>query len=101
MADAIGAPLIGLRQSNVADPAAVTSSASGIAITYTTDDPGITPDGTITIADGDLFPAAEGLIALEETSDQLNKLNADVVAIHAAVVSILNVLEEHGFMTAS
>jgi len=99
LADATGDPLLGDRQSNIADPAAIT--AASIVITYTTDDPSITPDNGITIADGDLYPANEGLIALEEVVAQLIKTNADVLAVRTAVVSILDVLEAHGLMTAS
>lgn len=77
MADSVGNPLIGDRQANLAD----------LVITYTTDDPGVTPDSAIAIADGDLFPAAEGLIALEEVVAKVN--------------AILDILEAHGFMTES
>ena len=77
LADTSGNPQIGDRQSNLAD----------LVITYTTDDPGVTPNSAIAIADGDLYPAAEGLIALEEVVAKIN--------------AILDVLEEHGLMTAS
>lgn len=72
MADASGNALIGSQQSNLAD----------LVITYTTDDPGITANSAIAIADGDLFPAAEGLIALEECVAKIN--------------AVLAVLEAHG-----
>ncbi len=77
LADTSGNPQIADRQANLAD----------LVITYTTDDPGITPNSAIAIADGDLFPAAEGLIALEECVAKIN--------------AVLDVLEEHGLMTAS
>lgn len=77
LADATGDALIGQRQANIAD----------LVITYTTDDPGITANSAIAVADGDLFPAAEGIAALEEVVAKIN--------------AILDVLEEHGLMTAS
>ena len=72
LADVSGKALIGAQQSKLAD----------LVITYTTDDPGITPDSAIAIADGDLYPAAEGLIALEEVVAKIN--------------AIIDVLEAHG-----
>jgi hypothetical protein len=77
LADASNKPMVGSQQALVAD----------LTITYTTDDPGITPDSGITIADGDLFPANEGLIALEEVVAKVN--------------AILDVLEAHGWMADS
>ena len=72
LADPTDKPLIGSQQSKLAD----------LVITYTTDDPSVTPNSAIAIADGDLFPAAEGLIALEEIVAKIN--------------AIIDVLEEHG-----
>ena len=77
LSDASNNPMIGAQQTFLAD----------LVITYTTDDPNVTVNNAIAIADGDLFPAAEGLIALEE--------------IVAKVNAILDVLETHGFMAAS
>lgn len=77
LADSSQNGMIGAQQSNVAD----------LTIVYTTDDPGITPDSSITIADGDLFPAAEGIAALEEVVAKIN--------------AILDVLEAHGLMADS
>lgn len=77
LADKNQNPLVGDAQTLLAD----------LVITYATDDPGITPDSAIAIADGDLFPAAEGLIALEEVVAKVN--------------AILDILEAHGFMKAS
>jgi hypothetical protein len=99
LADSSDNPLVGLRQSNVADPAAIT--AASITITYTTDDPGITPDNGITIADGDTISALETLTAIEELVAQLIKTNADVLAVRTQLAAALDVLEEHGLMTAS
>lgn len=100
LADASDNPLIGNRQANVADPAALTSA--NLAIAYGTDDPGVTVDGTINIADGDAaLVVLEVLTAIEELVAEQNNLVTDITAIRTAVVSILDVLEEHGLMTAS
>lgn len=100
LADATGDPLIGQRQANVADPAAIT--AVTIVLSYTTDDPSVTVDNTIVIADGDgTLVTAEIMIALEELVAELVATNADVAAIRTQLISALDVLEEHGLMTAS
>ncbi len=97
LADATGDPLLSDRQANVADTASAT--AASIVITYTTDDPTITTNAAITIADGDLYPAAEGIEALEEVVAQLTATNVDVAAVRTTVLAILDVLEAHGLMT--
>ncbi len=100
LADATGDALIGQRQSNVADPAAIT--AASIVITYTTDDPSVTPNNAIVIADGDgTLVTAEVMIAIEELVAQLIKTNADVAAVRTKLIAALDVLEEHGLMTAT
>ena len=45
-----------------------------LSITYTTDDPGITPDSAITIADGDNISAANTVAAIEEIVDKINTI---------------------------
>jgi hypothetical protein len=100
LADSSDNPLIGLRQSNVADAAAATAGA--LAIAYATDDPGVTVDGTINIADGDAaLVVLEVLTAIEELVAEHNLLLADVALMRTALNSALDVLEEHGLMTAS
>jgi len=143
LADSSQNPQIGDRQANIADPASTltaTLTAGNIAtitattptrvtLTYTTDDPGISPDGAQTIADGDAptgletcqtFDEIEGTLAdivtmlTELAADHATQvtLNAELIADHAtfitditqnraAVNSALDVLEEHGLMTAS
>jgi hypothetical protein len=64
--------------------AARTSTNGGVAITYTTDDPSITPNDAVTIADGDLLPAAEALELVEEFVDDLDKLGDDFTALKTA-----------------
>lgn len=74
MADSTGDPLIGEAAAHFAD----------LSIVYTTDDPGLTAGSATTIADGDLFPAGEGLQALTD--------------VHAKINAIIAVLEVHGLM---
>lgn len=77
LADKNQFPLIGEAQTLLAD----------LSIVFTTDDPGLTAASAVTIADGDLFPAGEGLQAL--------------VDVHAKINAILDILEEHGLMKAA
>ena len=76
LADSSGKAMIGSQQSNVAD----------FTVAYTTDDPGITPNGTLTIADGD---------AATVTRAEYNELAEEVAA---KINAILDVLEAHGLM---
>lgn len=76
LADANDKPMIGSQQTLVAD----------FTVAYTTDDPGITPDGTLTIADGD---------AATVTRAEYNELAEEVAA---KINAILDVLEAHGLM---
>jgi len=100
LADKNDNPLVGLRQSNVADAAAATAAV--LAIAYATDDPGVTVDGTINIADGDgTLVVAEVLTAIEELVAEHNLVVADLALVRTALNAALDVLEEHGLMTAS
>ncbi len=60
-----------------------------IAVTYTTNDPGITPDGAITIADGSTPTVDELLEFCEE-------LNAAIAALDAKVNDLIAVFEAYG-----
>jgi len=121
LADASGNPLLGARQSNIADVAASTANisaaaATAITLTYTTDDPGTTADGAVTFADGDAaMSAAEEYAFADELESTLSALVTlttelrtdhdtfvtDVAALIVAVNSILDVLEAQGFMVAT
>ncbi len=122
LADATGDPFIGQKQGNVADVTASTTAtlsaaaATAVTIAYGTDDPGITTDGEINIADGD-----SGLVelevekAIEELMSPINELVTlanelrtdhatlltDLANIRTTLNAALDVLEEHGLMTAS
>jgi hypothetical protein len=76
LADINGKALVGSQQTLVGD----------LTIAYTTDDPGITPNGTLTIADGD---------ATTVTRAEYNELAEEVAA---KINAILDVLEAHGLM---
>lgn len=76
LADENDNPMITSQQTKVAD----------FTVAYTTDDPGITPDGTLTIADGD---------AATVTRAEYNELAEETAA---KINAILDVLEAHGLM---
>ena len=121
MADASGNPLIGNRSANIADVTAtlatITAAApTRVTITYTTDDPGTTANGAVTVADGDaalvvaevneLFDEFEDSVAdLVTLTTELRTDHAativDIAALIVAVNSILDVLEVNGFMIAT
>lgn len=104
MADKSGDALIGQRQGNVADPGAITSVTDGVTDSYTAPTPA---QGTTVTSNAatDLDTAAA---ALELLGGEVNALaisaallEDEVTAMRLSVVSILDVLEEHGLMTAS
>lgn len=66
---------------------ALVSTATQVAITYTTDDPSFTPNNTITITDGDTIDSDERNQIIEEVQDELTKLRADVLDAHAQLVA--------------
>lgn len=121
MADKSGDPLLGDRQTNVADAAVTLATLTavkpnGLDVTYTADDPTNTPDGLITIADGDAaLVTAEMMVFLDEAEANFNlmeTLAVELIADHAVTLTdlttmatkinaILDILEEHGLMTAS
>lgn len=68
--------------------AARTSNVGGIPVTYTTDDPSVTPNNTFTIADGDLFPVAARNEAIAETEDDIDKLGDDYLALRTTYEAI-------------
>lgn len=98
LADANGNGLIAARQTLVSDPAAITSDADAVTITWTTGDPSITPNAAVTIADGATPTVTELQELAVELNDQVNKLNADVTAVRTALLSALDVLEAHNLM---
>lgn len=69
---------------------ALTSNATIVTITYTTDNPSITPNGAVTIADGDSPTAAAMWELAVEIRDQLTKQRADLLSIHTALDSYLD-----------
>ncbi len=71
---AVSAPVLGAR----------TSTNGGVVITYTTDDPSITPNNAITIADGDLLTASNALESVEEFNELVDELGDDFAAIKVA-----------------
>lgn len=84
-ADENGKPLLGTRQSLVAD-------ATSLAITYTANDPATAADGAVTFADGTVLAAATVYEAFDEVEALLSS--------HATKINaILDILEAHGLMS--
>jgi hypothetical protein len=71
MADKNDKPMITEQQSLVAD----------LAITFTSNDPSITPDGSVTVADGSTPTVSELLEYCEELNAKVKAL-ADIVEAH-------------------
>lgn len=69
---------------------ALTSNVTMVAITYTTDNPSITPNGAVTIADGDVPTKAAMWELAVEIRDQLMKQRADLLAVYTAFDSMLD-----------
>jgi len=73
--------------SGVSDPSANTSAA--YVVTFTTDNPSITPNGVVTVADGDTLSNAEHYEIIEELKSMLNKLSVDARATRTAVAQLI------------
>lgn len=69
-------------------PPALTSASNPITFTYTTDNPSITPNGSVTINDGDNPSAASVHELAVELDDQVTKLRADINAVRTTLVSL-------------
>jgi hypothetical protein len=69
-----------------------------LSITFTTDDPAITPDGSVTIADGDTPTVNELLEYCEELNDQINNLVADVANAKQVLNSVLDDGQTYGLL---
>lgn len=88
--DELAARLLDRGMAAVRQLAAPSAQTSGtIAITYTTDDPGYTPDGTVVVADGDAVTIAENYNGFEECIAQIALLVADVTAIRTALADVV------------
>lgn len=86
----IGGPLSAvspLAALTVMSPASTTRL---IGITWGTDNPAITADGSVTIADGDLTTAVEFIHFLEEANNQLMKLRSDLTVIYGELNKIIS-----------
>jgi hypothetical protein len=65
------------------------SSTRHIGFTFTTDNPSLTADGTVTIADGDLTTAAEFLQFAQEASWELAILRGDIGKVHSRLQRVI------------
>lgn len=86
--NAYRAVLLGGFDGGVADVAAITGLA--LSIVYTTDDPVITPNQAVVIADGDIPTDAEEVIIIEEMVDQVNKGIVDYALLRTKVNDLIN-----------
>jgi len=102
LADRTGDALIGDRQANVADPAALTDVSETIT-GYTAHASGAVAVTSNAATDLDTTAAALATLENEVTSlaAATGVLENETAVVRTAVLSILNVLEEHGLMTAS
>ncbi len=62
------------------------AAVSAVAITYTTNDPEVTPNGAVTVADGDTPTVSELLELVEELNAKITALNG-VMAAYGLVKS--------------
>lgn len=69
--------------------AAMVSSATMLAITYTTGNPSITPDAALTISNGGTVTAAENWHLIVELKDQFEKIRADLLSCYTALNTFL------------
>lgn len=83
-----GVPVAAAQASNITDP------DNEIAVTYTTGDPSITPDGAITIADGGTPTVDELLVFCVE-------LNAAIAALDTKLTAVIAALEGFGVSASS
>lgn len=81
-----------------ADKTHAAETTADISVTYTTDDPSITPNGSVTIADGDAPTTSEYLEWLEELTDQQIKQRADVADLKQLVNAIIDDLQTYGLL---
>lgn len=71
----------------VSDPSALT--AASLAIVFTTDNPNVTANRAIVVADGDALSNPEQYEMAVEIKDAINKAVADVTAARSAVASLV------------
>lgn len=98
-ADAVGNPLLGTQQTNVADNSALSTGV--VAVTYTANDPATSPNQAVTFADGSALAAAEVFEFVDEVEAALSVLQTGVNANVSKINAILDVLEAHGLMADS
>lgn len=65
------------------------SNASIMAITYTLNNPSITPNAAVTVSNGSSVTAAENWELAVELKDQLEKIRADALSVYTALNTFL------------
>lgn len=117
-ADGNGNGLLSDQQDLVADAsntiATITAgAATATTLTYTANDPGTTPDGAVTIADGTALVAAEVYETFDEFESSISALvtlttelrtdhgtfKTDIDNLATKINSVLDILEAHGLMS--
>lgn len=83
-----GVPVAASQGSNIAD------AATSLTITWTSNDPGGTPNGAITIADGSSISNAE-------IGEFLEEVEAGFAALTTKINSIITALEDAGILADS
>lgn len=83
-----GKSLLEAQASKISDP------DNDIAITYTTGDPSITPDGAITIANG-------ATPTVDELLEFCVELNAAIAALDTKIAAVIDALEGAGISASS
>jgi hypothetical protein len=81
-----------------ADRTHAARTSAAITVTYTTDDPAITPDAALTIADGDTPTVNELLEYCEELNDQLAKTRADLADSAELLNAVVDDLQAYGLL---
>ncbi len=84
---------------NVADPAAITVTSGGVTPTFTLNNPNVTPDGLITIANGTTPTVAELQIWCIELNAQVVKARADLTEIRTQFIALLDSLQASGMLS--
>ncbi len=75
----------GLVAELVTGPSALTADSGGVALNYTTDDPAITGDNAVTIANGSAVDPSENIEAAEELDQVLAAIDVDAELIRTAL----------------
>lgn len=74
---------------NVTAPASLTSTSGAVTVSYSSNNPAITPTGTVTIANGSSVTAAENHRSLVELDVKAAAMRVDISNARTALVSLI------------